>query len=90
MEQGSIFNLLPPHIPHPQPEPFLLFLGHSASNMALIADADPRILSLFMKANLFIGVMFPKDAFPSINMFSWPLNSMGWHFGDHSQEQQIV
>lgn len=39
MEQDSIFSF-PPHTPLPQPEPFPLFLGHSASNMALVADAD--------------------------------------------------
>lgn len=29
----------------------------------------------------YLLVLFPKDAFLSTNMFSWPHNSIGWHFG---------
>lgn len=81
MELDSIFR--PPthtkkdHTPNPHAQPLSFFLGHRASNMALIAAAVSRILSLPLKATLFIGAMFPKDAFSSTEMFSWPLNSIG-------------
>lgn len=65
------------HTPNPHAQPLSFFLGHRASNMALIAAAVSRILSLPLKATLFIGAMFPKDAFSSTEMFSWPLNSIG-------------
>lgn len=68
----------------------LYLLGHGACNMALIAIAETKTLSLPLTAILFIGAMFSKDAFPSTNVFSWPCNSIDLHFGDHSGEQQIV
>lgn len=68
----------------------LYFLGHGASSIALIAIAETKTLSLPLKAILFIGAMFPKDAFPSTNVFNWPCNNIDLHFGDHSEEKQIM